>query len=88
VTQRFVFGHAAWMAVLPADGSGPGVDVDLRSTEYPASGWRAEFSPDGSTVIGYYDYLDEAVTFDPITGTSTPIDWSISDLPTYQRIAS
>jgi dipeptidyl aminopeptidase/acylaminoacyl peptidase len=87
LTQRFVFGKSAWMAVLPADGSGPGVDLDLRSTEYPPSGWRGQFSPDGSLVIAYYDYTGEAVTFDPLTGTSTPMPWTVSDVPTFQRIA-
>jgi WD40 repeat protein len=87
VTQRFIFGEAAWMAVLPSDGSGPGVDLDRRSEEYSPSGWSGQFSPDGSLVIAYYDFTDEAVTFDPSTGRSTAIDWPISEPPTYQRIA-
>jgi hypothetical protein len=87
VVQRFKFGHAAWMAVLPADGRDPGLDLDIRSTEYPPSGWRAEFSPDGTSIIGYYDYTDEAMAFDPVTGAATSIEWAISDVPTWQRIA-
>jgi dipeptidyl aminopeptidase/acylaminoacyl peptidase len=87
VVQRFRFGHAAWMAVLPADGRDPGLDLDVRSTEYPPSGWRAEFSPDGTSIIGYYDYTDEASAFDPVTGAATPIEWAISDVPTWQRLA-
>jgi hypothetical protein len=87
LTQRFIFGVAAWMAVIPADGSGPGVDLDLRSTEYPPSGWRGQFSPDGTKVVAYYDYIDRAVWFDPATGKSTDLDWALSAAPTYQRVA-
>jgi len=76
----FVYAGDIWL--VPKKGG-----AAVRLTSSPGEESFPRFSPDGTKVIAYYDYIDRAVWFDPTTGHSTDLDWSISSTPTYQRVA-
>ena len=65
-----------WVAILPADGSGAGVDAAIRTNSTEASGgnihgglsWTTTWSPDGSQVIARCRVTEKVVVIDPATG--------------------
>jgi tricorn protease-like protein len=76
----------------PVDGSGFGVEFDLRGIEDGncCSVW--EWAPDDASILGTPTdakggFLDQLL-LDPATGTSTAVPWTTSSHPTWQRLAN
>ena len=84
-----------WVAILPADGSGAGVDAAIRTNSTEASGgnihgglsWTTTWSPDGSQVIATLPITEKVVAIDAATGRATKLDWKTIDVPDWQRLA-
>src|SRR5262249_3486650 len=80
------FRPEAWLAIMPADGSGPARDVGphLRELDAPVS---AAFSPDGTRILtGAATDPMTVYSIDPTTGAFTTLDWT-NTVPTWQRVA-
>ena len=81
----------ATMVAIPADGSGPG--VELRYAGDPnaegISAWA--WAPDDSTILGTPTDKTGAplaqVLWDPMTGEMTPAPWGATSPPSWQRLA-
>jgi Tol biopolymer transport system component len=82
------------VAILPADGSGAGIDA-VRTNSTDASGgnitgglnWTTTWSPDGSQVIATLPIIQKVVAIDAATGQATPLDWKTNEVPDWQRLA-
>ncbi|TAL07514.1 MAG: hypothetical protein EPO00_09200 [Chloroflexota bacterium] len=79
-------GGEGWVAVLPADGSGPARDIGPRIPGGEDTGLIKTWSPDGTRVLMRSDNTREAFSIDPMTGAYERLDWT-SDLPDWQRVA-
>ncbi len=75
--------------VVPADGSGFGVEIASPGFVDCCSRW--EWAPDDSMILGaHVDAADRAmaqVIVDPVAGTSISVPWGASSQPTWQRLA-
>jgi Tol biopolymer transport system component len=77
-----------WVAILPSDGSSPGVDADnLLSAARQPNEWRVTWSPDGKQLIAQSQLTEGVVSIDPTTGASAALPWTTPELPTWQRLA-
>jgi len=81
-------GQAFQPAVVPADGSGPGVDIQYRSANCCAV---LEWAPDDTWILGtpedtYGTALDQ-VLLDPVAGTTRTVPWKTVSDPSVQRLA-
>jgi hypothetical protein len=86
-TQRWRESGTAWAAVVPADGIGRPVDAGLETSFEAFMGWSATWSPDGTRLIAFWDAEVGAISIDPRTGDYEPIDWPLTDRPSWQRVA-
>jgi len=85
LAQRFTFDPSeGWLALLPADGSGPGREIG----RHHANGdtMRQMWSPDGKQILLYFGKTD-FVAIDPVTGIESKVDWQVEDLPDWRRVA-
>ena len=77
------------LAVVPADGTGFGVETDRGLTG--CCGTVYEWAPDDTTiVVKPLDLLGQPLPpllWDPLTGVTTPAPWSAISDPAWQRIA-
>jgi dipeptidyl aminopeptidase/acylaminoacyl peptidase len=78
------------VAVVPADGSGPGVETTR--SRIPDLSWVFEWAPDDtSVVIAQRNPADKTTKFqlmDPMTGEVRPATYSVASRPSWQRLAS
>ena len=85
--ERWRWAGKAWLAIVPADGSGPGRDIVFPTRFEPAKGWTITWAPDGSRILAFYDETTGAVSIDVASGTYEEVDWPLTDRPTWQRRA-
>lgn len=85
--ERWKWDGGAWLAILPADGSGPGLDVQLPTAFEPAKGWAFTWAPDGTRLLAFYDERVGVVSIDVNSGAYEELDWPITDRPAWQRKA-
>jgi dipeptidyl aminopeptidase/acylaminoacyl peptidase len=76
------------LAVVPADGSGTGVESTHGLTG--CCDTLLQWSPDDTSVLVMPEEMSDSVTkqhllFDPSTGATTPAPWTASDPPAWQR---
>jgi Tol biopolymer transport system component len=75
--------------VVPADGSGFGVEIASQGFVDCCSPW--EWAPDDSVILGARADAAERpmdqVIVDPVAGTLTTVPWNASSHPTWQRLA-
>lgn len=90
LAQRFTFEPStSWLAVTPADASGPGRDIGPRRAGpgEPGDAMRQLWSPDGSQVLLRYN-ADDFWSIDPLTGDYQPVLWpAAEDIPDWRRVA-
>jgi Tol biopolymer transport system component len=80
------FRTEAWLAIIPADGSGPARDIGPHLPEIDAT-VDAAFSPDGTRILtGAETDTPTVYSIDPITGNAQTLDWTES-VPSWQRVA-
>ena len=85
--ERWRWAGSSWLAILPADGSAPGIDVTFPTHFEPAKGWAYTWAPDGSRLLAFYDESTKAVSIDVATGDYVEVDWPLTDRPAWQRVA-
>ena len=85
--ERWRWAGSSWLAILPADGSGPGLDVMFPTRFEPAKGWAITWAPDGSRLLAFYDASTKAVSIDVATGEYEELDWTLTERPAWQRVA-
>ena len=77
------------LAVVPADGSGPGVETEHHITGCCDTNF--EWSPDDSTILVTPEDSNNAAVqqllWNPSTGATTPAGWVATSNPTWQRTA-
>jgi dipeptidyl aminopeptidase/acylaminoacyl peptidase len=79
------FRPEAWLAIIPADGSGPARDIGPRLPEIDTT-VNAAFSPDGTRILtGAQTDTPTVYSVDPITGNFQTLDWT-ETVPTWQRV--
>jgi dipeptidyl aminopeptidase/acylaminoacyl peptidase len=76
------------LAVVPADGSGVGVETEHRITSCCSNAY--EWAPDDSTILVTLFGFDNQqplrqVLLDPVTGATKPASWDTTSLPAWQR---
>jgi len=75
----------AWLAIIPADASGPARDIGPHLPEIDAT-VSAAFSPDGTRILtGAETDPPTVYSIDPTTGAFQTLDWTES-VPTWQRV--
>jgi len=83
--------HTAVAAIVPADGSGTGIEIDYSAVIPPACCPEWEWAPDDLAILGIAPDLTGSlavqVLLDPVEGTATAVPWTTSSLPTWQRLA-
>lgn len=84
--QRWRWDGLAWLGIVPSDGSGPGLDVELKTHFQGEIGWDATWSPDGTRILAFWDGRG-AVMIDVATGAFEPVDQKITSWPSWQRKA-
>ena len=76
-------------AVVPADGSGPGVET--ARSDIPERSWSFAWAPDDTSVVlaklGDNDRVLEYQLMDPLTGAVRPTTVSVASRPSWQRVA-
>jgi Tol biopolymer transport system component len=85
--ERWRWAGNSWLAILPADGSGPGLDVMFPTRFEPDKGWAYTWAPDGTRILAFYDTSTKAVSIDVVTGGTEEIDWPLTERPAWQRLA-
>ena len=85
--ERWKWKGNAWLAILPADGSGPGRDIALRTPFLPGTGWSVTWSPDGTSILAFWEPTTTAVSIDVASGSYEEIDWPLTNRPAWQRTA-
>ena len=85
--ERWQWKGLAWLAILPADGTGPGRDIEFTTPFQPAMGWTVTWSPDGTRILAFYDTSTAAVSIDVASGAYEELDWALTERPTWQRVA-
>jgi Tol biopolymer transport system component len=83
--ERWRWNGLSWLAILPADGSRPGLDVELKTSFQPAMGWTVTWSPDGKRILAFWDRTRGAVSIDVATGEFERVDLPLTDSPSWQR---
>jgi Tol biopolymer transport system component len=77
------------VAVVPADGSGPGVETTRSGT--PDLSWTFAWAPDDTSVVlaklGDNDRVTEYQLMDPLTGAVRPTPISVASRPSWLRVA-
>jgi Tol biopolymer transport system component len=78
------------LAVVPADGSGVGVETEHRITSCCTNSY--EWAPDDTTIlVTLYGFEDQQplrqVLLDPATGATRPAPWTTTSVPAWQRRA-
>jgi dipeptidyl aminopeptidase/acylaminoacyl peptidase len=78
------------IAIVPADGSGTGVETEHRITSCCSHAY--EWAPDDSVVLmTAYGFEDQnpvrQLLIDPLTGATRPAPWETSSVPAWQRLA-
>jgi Tol biopolymer transport system component len=84
--ERWRFAGDSWLAILPADGSGPGLDIMLTTPFEPAKGWAYTWSPDGTRLLAFYDAETKAASIDVATGAYQEVEWPLTERPAWQRL--
>lgn len=78
-------------AVVPADGSGTGIEIDYSAVIPPACCPEWEWAPDDTSILGIAPDAQgrppSQLLVDPVAGTATAVPWRTSSLPTWQRLA-
>jgi Tol biopolymer transport system component len=83
--ERWRWRGRSWLAILPADGSGPGLDVELNTSFQPETGWTVTWSPDGKRILAFWNRARGAVSVDVATGEFERVDLPLTDTPSWQR---
>jgi hypothetical protein len=83
LVQRFTPSEI-WMALLPADGSGPAREIGRHHLTAGGTNFDVGWSPDGSQVL-FFDGPSDFVSIDPVTGVETKIDWPLDRIPDWRR---
>ena len=82
---------SAVAAIVPADGSGTGIEIDYSPVISPVCCPEWEWAPDDRSILGIAPAAQGSpatqVLLDPVAGTATPVRWTTSSLPTWQRLA-
>jgi hypothetical protein len=85
LVQRFRFNPAeVWLALLPADGSGPAREIGRHHFSADGTSLDMGWSPDGRQIL-LYDGRTDFVSIDPTTGLETKIDWPLDAIPDWRR---
>ncbi len=78
-------------AIVPVDGSGPGVEIDYSDIAEPVCCPEWEWAPDDSLILGVLPGADGRplvqVLVDPMTGRAAAAPWATTSLPAWQRLA-
>ena len=78
-------------AVIPANGSGTGIEIDYSVVVPTVCCPEWEWAPDDTSILGIVPDLEgrpfAQVLLDPVAGTASAVPWTTSSLPTWQRLA-
>jgi Tol biopolymer transport system component len=78
-------------AVIPANGSGTGTEIDYSPITPPVCCPEWEWAPDDRSILGIAPDRQGnpaiQMLLDPIAGTATAVPWTTSSLPAWQRLA-
>lgn len=85
--QRWHWHGDGVLAVIPADGRGPGIEVGKRTPFEANMGWNVTWSPDGTRILAFWDEAAGVVSVDARTGEYETPPWTTTDLPAWQRLA-
>lgn len=87
LTHRWTWGTAGegWLAVTPADGSGPARNIGPRITGGDRTGLVMTWSPAGDRVLMRTENTREVYSIDPVSGDYERLDWNAANLPDWQR---
>ena len=89
--QRWTFSGDNRIAVLPLAGGATPPSIGPRHKFEVDAGWATIWSPDGKHLLVRWDdaadKVRDAYLVDPVTGGYQLVDWSITDHPTWQRVA-
>jgi len=93
LVQRFILptsdtatDGSGWIAIVPADGSGPGRDIGERIDDVNETGVVKLWSPDGKRVIEWVAGSGTAYLIDPESDVPIVLDGP-DDIPAWQRLA-
>ena len=75
------------LALLPADGNGPAVEVG-RGYDAGTGSAHAQFSPDGTKILAFYQDDGSSWMLDATGGPGRRLDWSYTVGPAWQRVAT
>ena len=78
-------GGLGWVAVIPADGSGPARDIGPKVARGEDTGISKGWSPDGTRILIRYENTRQVYEIDPVTGQETELPWT-EELPDWQRV--
>jgi hypothetical protein len=87
VIERWEWEGDSWLAVVPADGSGPGIDTGKKTPFQANMGWSTVWAPDGSRILAFWDESVGTLVVDPATGEYETPTWQTTDRPAWQRVA-
>jgi Tol biopolymer transport system component len=85
--ERWRWAGNSWLAILPADRSGPGLDIALPAPFEADKGWAYTWAPDGTRILAFYDASRNALSIDVASGDHMEIDWPLTERPAWQRLA-
>jgi len=83
--QRWEFGGTGRFAIIPSDGRGAGHEINL-GTRLDDGAWIAEWAPDSTRVLEFFDRGTGLLSVDPATGQYTKLPWPVEQPVTWQRL--
>jgi dipeptidyl aminopeptidase/acylaminoacyl peptidase len=91
VVQRWAGDGDARIAILGLDDQRAPASLGPRHSFVDNEAWVAIWSPDGKRLLVRWDdaadQVRDSYLLDPVTGAYTPIDWPLTDHPSWQRLA-